>query len=155
MLCVLWHISGDANTSLMIEFISDNLVVLNWTLPELALSDIARNPPDDTLSNVTIQNYTLTFDLNGQRMTLLIPGSSIPSYLVADLVPNTPYLFQLTVTYQESTINEITNEPTATDRTSVVCKWGYMHVHVHVYYTCMYDYRTVYVHVHVCSQQLP
>ena len=120
VLCVCVVLSGNANTTLRVDFTSDQVAALSWELPELAITPIALKPPSSLLSPVTIARYNLTYGVDQMQS---FEAGDVQSYVVNDLDPNTLYFFTLNVIFNESAINGITNRPTAEGKTEAECKW--------------------------------
>ena len=55
-------LTGDSRPTVTRDLITDTVVVLSWTLPPLAASNIAENPTDARLPAVVVKGYIISIE---------------------------------------------------------------------------------------------
>ena len=93
--------TDESRPTLVLDFITDTVAVLSWTLPELATSDIALDPVEGRLFPVVVNGYNISIE---EEMIVNLIGRNKTSYLFKDLDPDDRINFILNVTYENNLI---------------------------------------------------
>ena len=106
-------LTGDANAELMTTLITNEHVILEWTLPPLATTPQPIDAPDESEFNVT--SYILSWR---NENPITIDNGTTDIYLF-NVGPDDDGagLFSLTVVYSNSFINDILQPVSVIDRT--------------------------------------